>query len=69
MQPRLSESIDPIEDLLIENPKKPQERGCYFSKDRKRLFIIGVIDTLTNYTTKKKFEYRFKKMKYGHEMS
>jgi hypothetical protein len=27
MQPRLSESIDPIEDLLIENPKKLQERG------------------------------------------
>ena len=33
------------------------------------MYIIGIIDTLTNYTTKKKFEYRFKKLKYGHHMS
>ena len=60
---------DPICELIRNDPEKPPHRGVYFSEDRTRLFIIGVIDTLTNYTTKKKFEYRFKRLKYGHEMS
>ncbi|CAI2383312.1 unnamed protein product [Moneuplotes crassus] len=60
---------DPIYQLLKINPEVPPYRGCYFSKDRDRLFIVGIIDTLTNYTTRKKIEYRFKKLKYGHNMS
>lgn len=69
MRPNTVHGDDPIEDLLISNPKRPPFRGCYFSLDRKRLFIVGVIDTLTNYTAKKKFEYRFKKLKHGLQMS
>ena len=65
----LLDSDDPIWDLIRNDPIKPPFRGVYFSEDRTRLFIVGIIDTLTNYTTKKKFEYRFKKLKHGHLMS
>ena len=60
---------DPVAELLIDNPKRPPYRGCYFSQDRNYLYIVGVIDTLTNYTTKKKFEYHFKRIKHGQHMS
>ncbi|CAI2383036.1 unnamed protein product [Moneuplotes crassus] len=66
---RLLDPEDPICELFKNNPKVSPHRGCFFSKDRERLFIVGIIDTLTNYTTKKKLEYRLKKIKYGHTMS
>lgn len=43
--------------------------GIYISQSKKEIYVIGVIDTLTNFTTKKKFEYAFKRCKYGHKMS
>lgn len=69
LKAHLLDQDDPVYELLQKNPKKPPQRGVYFSKDRSRLFIVGVIDTLTNYTTKKKLEYHFKKMKHGMKMS
>ena len=43
---------DPIVELIQQNPKRIEQRGCFLSKDRNNLYILGIIDTLTNYTTK-----------------
>ena len=59
---RMIDPDDPIVDLLRDNPDKPPYRGMYFSKDKNYLYIVGVIDTLTNYTKKKRVEYFYKRM-------
>ena len=43
--------------------------GIYKSSDGNELYVIGVIDTLTDFTFKKRLEYIFKRCRYGHEMS
>lgn len=56
-------------DLINWNPKYVGQKGVYFNKNRTKIFIIGIIDTLTEYTAKKKFEYYSKWCWHGIEMS
>lgn len=44
-------------------------RGVFFNKGRSKLIIVGVIDTLTEYTNWKKMEYYIKKCKHGKKQS
>jgi hypothetical protein len=53
--------------LVENNPRSIDKRGVYFNHGRTKIFIVGVIDTLTEYTTKKKAEYYAKKCKHGME--
>ena len=52
---------DPVVKVIKEGKLETKERGIYLSSDKKELYVIGVIDTLTNYTTKKKLEYYYKR--------
>ena len=60
---------DAVIDLININPWTVDQKGVYFNKGRTKIFIIGVIDTLTEYTAKKKFEYYSKWCWNGIEMS
>ena len=52
-------------ELIRANPEKIGERGVYLNKSWSKLFIVGVIDTLTVYNSKKKFEYYAKRCRHG----
>jgi hypothetical protein len=43
--------------------------GGFLSKDRKKIYFIGIIDTLTFFGAKKSIEYNFKNMIYGNTIS
>ena len=43
--------------------------GGILSKDRKRIYFVGIIDTLTHYGAKKFIEYNAKKIVYGKKIS
>ena len=43
--------------------------GGVLSKDRKRIYFVGIIDTLTYYGAKKQLEYNFKHIVYGRTIS
>ena len=51
------------------NPFIKEGRGIYYSRDRRRVYLFGIIDILTEYNTKKKLEYQLKRCKYGDTMS
>lgn len=65
---------DPQDPVLayakkIAKKSSDAERGIYLSVGKKKMYIIGIIDTLTNYTTRKQLEYYFKRCKHGTKMS
>ena len=43
--------------------------GGLVSKERKKIYFIGIIDTLTFFGTKKSFEYGLKHMVWGNTIS
>jgi 1-phosphatidylinositol-4-phosphate 5-kinase len=67
-KPEAFDNDDPVLQLLKGN-SKIKDRGIYVSSNEKEVYVIGIIDTLTNYTTMKKMEYYYKRCQHGHEMS
>lgn len=43
--------------------------GGVLSKDKKKIYFIGIIDTLTFFGAKKSVEYNFKHIVYGNTIS
>ena len=43
--------------------------GGVLSKDRKKIYFIGIIDTLTHFGTKKTMEYSLKHIVWGNTIS
>lgn len=59
-------TMNQLQEVLSENPELA--RGLYETKDNK-LYLLGIIDPLTGFTTAKNLEYNFKWIKHGHNMS
>ena len=61
-----TDSLDKLRAMVGEAPEL--DRGVFIDSNNKT-YIVGIIDTLTGFTTIKNLEYQFKKIKHGHEMS
>jgi len=62
----LGEIID--EDYIADINKKDMDPGVYLADDGK-VYLLGVIDILTEYNGKKRMEYMYKRVQYGQNMS
>ncbi|CAI2385000.1 unnamed protein product [Moneuplotes crassus] len=60
---------DPVLQYAKTYSRGQKDRGIYISDSKKQMYIVGIIDTLTNYSTLKQLEYYFKRCKHGHKMS
>lgn len=60
---------DIVEEVIKDHPIYSNIHNGIFSKDYRYIYFIGIIDTLTEYNTKKKFEYTFKKTFFGKGIS
>ena len=65
VQPDIGE-IDELHQKVSQNPSL--YNGIYFTNDDKA-YVIGIIDSLTEYDMKKKGEYALKKVRYGSPMT
>eukprot|EP00347_Sterkiella_histriomuscorum_P008734 403343955 len=59
---------DPEEIASLIMTGEIQDDGIYFTEDG-QAYIAGIIDILTEYTSKKRIEYGYKRIKYGTSMS
>lgn len=57
-----SKLFKPLED-------KPNQHRVYLSKNKKYLYLIGIIDYLQEFNTRKFLENKYKKMLYGKEVA
>jgi 1-phosphatidylinositol-4-phosphate 5-kinase len=53
----------------VSNPFYEMDDGGIHNWNGEKIYFLGVIDILTEYNTKKKFEHFFKSLKYGNKIS
>ena len=68
-KPLVQPDVGEIDELHAKVRKNPSlYNGIYFTNDDKA-FVVGIIDSLTEYDLKKKGEYALKKVRFGNAMT